>query len=124
MRPLQWYFDYEPKGYQPRKDRRLQNHQARQQARREITDEVEALARECRALDDPETLAIFAEIMESGEEFCARSSEPVEGASWWRRLFCALGGHGTIHSGYARQRWRPSCLRCGARFSQTHGVSI
>lgn len=49
---------------------------------------------------------------------------PRPRASWWRRLFCALGGHGTIHSGYARQRWRPSCLRCGARFSQTHGVSI
>lgn len=93
MRPLQWYFDYEPKGYQPRKDRRLQNHQARQQARREIADEVEALARECRALDDPETLAIFAEIMESGEEFCARSSEPVEDYSYdWNDNWCEADG--------------------------------
>lgn len=63
MRPLQWYFDYEPKGYQPRIDRRLQNHQSRQQARREIAIEVEELARE----NAPESIAILA-CMEDDKE--------------------------------------------------------
>ena len=69
MKPLKWYFDYEPKGEFPRKDRRLLNHESRQRARREISGELEAVTRERYAFgSDPERLQILCDLEATQEE--------------------------------------------------------